>query len=83
MFSLKNTRLRGDPVAVYNNLMAGYREDGARLFLKVKSDKTRSSGYKVDREKFCLDIRKKIPLRGSSDAGTGCAQRLWSLYPRR
>lgn len=34
LFSLKNTRLRGDLIAVYSNLMGGYRENEVRVFLK-------------------------------------------------
>lgn len=52
LFSLKNTRLRGDIIAVYSNLMGGYREQGARLFLKVHRDRARDNKHKLEHGKF-------------------------------
>ena len=52
LFSLKNTRLRGDLIAVYSNLMGGYREDGARLFLKVHRDRARDNRHKLEHGEF-------------------------------
>jgi len=52
LFSLKNARLRGDLTAVCSNCMGGYREDGARLSLKVHRDKARDNRHKLEHGKF-------------------------------
>lgn len=52
LFSLQQRRQRGDVVAVYNYLIRGYRENGAKLFLEVHSGKTRYKEHKLEHEKF-------------------------------
>lgn len=52
LFSLKERRLQGNPIALYNYLMAGHREDGARLFSDMHGDasqsgKTRENDHKL------------------------------------
>lgn len=49
----------------------------------MNSDRSRSSGHKLEHKKLWLGINKEFPLRGSSDTGTGCPETRWNLYPWR
>ncbi|KAK4831148.1 hypothetical protein QYF61_015451 [Mycteria americana] len=63
-FSLKKRRLRGDLINVYEYLRQDSKEDGARLFSGVPSDKTKGNGHKVKHRRFRLNIRKHfLPVK--------------------
>ena len=55
LFSLGKRRLKGDLINVCKYLKGGGRQmDEARLFLVVRSNKTRSNGLKLEHRKFVL-----------------------------
>lgn len=52
LFSLKNSWLKGNLIAVQGNYVGGYREDEARVFLKVHRDRARDNKHKLEHGKF-------------------------------
>jgi len=60
LFSLENTRLRGDLIVAFQYFKVAYRKDGGRLFSRVCCNRTRGSGFKLKQGRFRLDIRKKF-----------------------
>lgn len=58
-FYLKKRRLRVDLIPVFQYLKGSYEEDGSALSRRNHMEKTRGNEYKLHREKFHLDKKKK------------------------
>lgn len=56
-------------ITVYEHLMGGFKEDGARLFSAVSSKGTKSNGHKLKCKKFHLNVRGETKC---SDDGANC-----------
>ena len=60
LFSLEKGRLQGDLIVAFQYLKGSYGKEGNRLFIRVCCDRTRRNGFKLKRERFRQDIRKKF-----------------------
>jgi len=60
LFSLEKRRLRAGPRIVFQCLKGGYREDREYLFTRSHMEKTSGNGYKLQQERFHLNIRTKL-----------------------
>lgn len=67
LFSLEKRRLREDLINTYKCLEGRCQEDGARLFSEVPSDRTRSSGHKLEHKKFQPNMRKSFFIESGRD----------------
>ena len=59
-FSLERRRLKGDMIAIFKYLKGCHLEDGAELFSVAPEGRTRTNGFKLIQNNFCLNIRKKF-----------------------
>ena len=47
LFSLEKKRLQGDLIVAFQYLKGGYKEDGGRIFIRIRGDRMRGEGFKV------------------------------------
>ena len=60
LFSLEKRRLQGNLSAAFQYLEGAHKQEGEWLFTRVDSDRIRGNGFKLRRESFRLDIRRKF-----------------------
>ena len=60
VFSLEKRRLWGDLVEAFQYLKGDYRKAGEGLFMGAYNDRMRKNGFKLEKYRFRLDIRKKF-----------------------
>ena len=70
---------REDLLNTYKYLMSGSQMDGARLF-SVSSSRAKGNRHKIKHKNFHTNVRKKLFIWGWQNTGTGCPERLWSLF---
>ncbi|KFP90454.1 hypothetical protein N311_01475, partial [Apaloderma vittatum] len=60
LLSLEKTRLWGDLTAAFQYLKGPYKKAGEGLFTRACSDRMRGNGWKLEKHKFRLGVRKKF-----------------------
>jgi len=60
LFSLKKRRLWGHLTAAFQYLKGAYKKSGGGLFTRASSDMTRGNDFKLNEDRFILDLRKKF-----------------------
>ena len=60
LFSLESRRLWGDLLAAFYYLKRAYRKAGEGLFIRACSDRMRGNSFKLGKDRFALNIRKKL-----------------------
>uniref|UniRef100_A0A8C5RY28 mitogen-activated protein kinase n=1 Tax=Laticauda laticaudata TaxID=8630 RepID=A0A8C5RY28_LATLA len=58
--SLVKRRTRGDRIAAFQYLRGCHREEGVKLFSKASEGQTRNNGWKLNKERFNLEIRRNF-----------------------
>lgn len=74
----------GAPFPMCLDTWCRVKENGARVFSAISSDRTRGNWHKWKDRKFHLKHRdqgrEKLLLWGWSDTGTNCPESLWSIH---
>ncbi|PKU49685.1 hypothetical protein llap_69 [Limosa lapponica baueri] len=62
LFSLEKRTLQGGLIVAFQYLKGkeSYKKTGDGLFTRACSDRTRGNGFKLEEDRFKLDIRKKF-----------------------
>ena len=60
LLNLDKRRLQGDHIAAFQYLKGTYRKAGEGLFIRACSNRMRGNGFRLEKGRFRLDIRKKF-----------------------
>jgi len=60
LFSLEKRRLWRDLIVTLQYLKGAYRKAGVGLFIRACSDRMRGNSFKLGKDRFALNIRKKL-----------------------
>ena len=58
LFNLEKSR--GDLIVAFQYLTRAYKQEGDRLFTQADSNRTRGNGFKLNKWRFRLEVRKKL-----------------------
>ena len=58
--AFQKRRLWGDLIVAFQYLKGAYRKAGKGLLIRAGSDRMRGNGFKLEKGRFRLGIRKKI-----------------------
>jgi len=64
LFSAEKRKLWGDLIAAFQYIKGTYRKDGAGLFTRACSDRTKGNDFKLKKSRFRVDIRKTVFMMG-------------------
>ena len=59
LFSLQKRMLQGKLTATFQYLKGTYKKDGEQLFTQSDNDRTRGNGFKLEKDRFRLDVRRE------------------------
>ena len=60
LFSLKKRKLQGDLIVAFQYLKGACRKAEEGLFIRVYGNRTWGNGFKLEEDRFRLNIRKKL-----------------------
>ena len=83
MFSLDKRRLWGNLIVTFQYVKGPYRKDGEGLFIQACSDRTRSNGFKLKKERFRLHVRKEFFTQSAMRQWKSCPEKLGMPHPWR
>jgi len=83
LFSLEKRRLQGDLTVAFQFLKGAYKQEGAQLFARSNTDRTRGNCFKLKYGRFRLDVRNKFFTQRAVRPWPSCPEKLCVPHPWR